>query len=123
MSALRRNSPSGVFAWQTQVRTPTAMKFSLMSLMVASVHSEGSRPQRPAVQQPAAGAPPLPAQRNNGLPSAAAFCLASQTLGYQVTSIQRDSPDCGLIISCSLLNFDAERPASVFSCARTGPER
>ena len=86
MPALRKNSPSGLFARQTHVGTATATKFFLTSSMVSSVHVEGARPPRPAVQQPAAGAPPLPAQRNSGLPSAAAFCRASQTLGYQSMS-------------------------------------
>ena len=38
--------------------------------------------------------------RNSGLPCSAAFCLASQTLGNQSISIQRDSPGCRLIIAC-----------------------
>src|SRR5207248_2518669 len=57
------------------------------------------------VQHPAAGAPPLPAQMKSGLPSAAAFCLPSQMVGYQAISIQRDSPGCGLSILCNSSNW------------------
>src|SRR3954464_4783277 len=102
MPALRRNSPSGPLARQVQVGTATATKCALTSFTVSSVHLEGARPPRPAVQHPAAGAPPLPAQRSNGLPSAADFFHPSWTLGCQAISIQRDSPGCGLSVRCSL---------------------
>src|SRR5947208_1794064 len=112
MPALRRNSPSGPFARQTQVGTATATKFSLTRATVSSVHVEGARPPRPAVQHPAAGAPPLPAQRSRGLPSAAAFLRPSQTLGCHLTSIQRDSPAWGFSIPCSFPNSAADgRPS------------
>jgi hypothetical protein len=68
------------------------MKFSLINLMLASFQKVSARlTPRPVVQHPEGGAPPLPAMMKIGFPSAAAFCRASHTLGYQSISIQRDS--------------------------------
>src|SRR5205814_2119413 len=88
-----------------------------MSAILASVQLEADRPPRPAVQQPAAGAPPLPAQMNRGLPSAAAFCRASQMVGYQATSIQRDSPGWGFIMPCSFSNSATDSDGASFPWA------
>src|SRR5262245_52777418 len=77
--------------------TATGTKFSLIVLTADSVQYAGPRHARAEFQVGAHGAPPLPDQTNIGFPSDAAICRAIHRLVCHGTSIQRDSPGCGLI--------------------------